>query len=1299
MRSNFFQRLLVSGPAAAGGADRWLSPGIFAGIRGAVLAFAILACSLAATQAAAPSITLQPKSVAVDEGDDATLSVDASGDAPLSFQWRFKGSLIRGATAKTYVVKAVNTANAGNYDVIVTNGSGSVPSSVATVSVKFLDWGDAPASYGTLRVDDGARHEIVAGFMLGSKIDSEAEGQAGPNADGDDLNPSTNDDEDGVVFPTLVPGAQATVQITVRDDTGGQSRVDLFIDFNGNGSWLESNEHFVLNLPKVGQNSLTFTVPANAVPGNTFARVRLSRSGTDLPTGRARDGEVEDYKVTIIRYDFGDAPEVSGTAVAGYPTTLSRDGARHRILNGFFLGSGVDSEPNGQPSADALGDDKNPSTLDDEDGVVFPSKLIPGQSAQILVTASSAGKLDAWVDFNKNSSWADPGEQILNTFQLAAGVNTLSVSVPGNAATGDTFARFRLSRQGGLSFVGEAADGEVEDYKVTISVPLLDYGDAPESQSPLGFFGYPTSKANNGASHQLLPGFHLGRLADDEEDGQPDADALGDDNSPAGTLNDEDGVKFLSPLVPGQTAQVEVTASAQGLLDAWIDYNGNQSWSDPAEQVFTTTVLAPGANILTILVPATATPGVTFARFRFSKEGRQLPTGFGGIGEVEDYKVTIDRKPTGGCDQGCGGDDFWLTFPGNYAPDPGNPTQVSLNIVGDKGTVVKISGPGVPAPFSRSMTSSLEVVDFPLPPAPGVDLGLTNDAVTKLGVHVEASAPVSIYVMNHAAQTSDGYLALPTEVLGTAYLVQSYPNVLHGVPELNGSQFAIVATQDGTKISITPSSVTGTHDSGVPYLIKLDQGQTYQLRNTYDAPSDLSGTLVHSDKPVAVFGSHRCANIQSFDTFFCDYLVEELVPIKKWGTEYYTFPLKTRSGGDAVRIMAVLADTHVKINGVDVAVLGFGQTYETLLDAPAAITADKRIHVTQYATSSDHDGVATADPFMVQIQHAGQFGASYKFATAQADFAANWINIVAPTAVAAAGGVLHNGVAVPPGAFTAIGASGFSGASVPVSVGVHTVKASQPVGVIVYGWSIFDSYAWPACFAFGDVTPPTLIPPQPQTVTLGAQTGGVPTDACAVAVPDFRSSVVVRDLCDRELNFVVAQSPAPGTLVGPGAHVVTFASSDSSDNVGTGATTFTVIDPNGNADPTLLCPTDMVVRRVGGPGASVEFDVVGKAGCAVLAVECDPPSGSFFKCGTTVVHCRLKDHPEITCQFAVTILCDLSNIVVGRAADKVTLSWEGAGVIQHADFVQGPWSDVDPAPAGRISVPATASQKFYRLRQ
>ncbi|MDA1052613.1 MAG: GEVED domain-containing protein [Planctomycetota bacterium] len=176
--------------------------------------------------------------------------------------------------------------------------------------------------------------------------------------------------------------------------------------------------------------------------------------------------------------DFGDAPTAAQSGFASsYPTLRADDGAQH-LVGDLFLGRLIDSEPDGQPTSAADGDD-NASTAD-EDGVVSISSLVASSTAattsSFAVVASQTGLLDAWIDFNQDGDWNDTGEQIFTSADVVASMNMLSFTLPSGTSAGQTAARFRLSSTGGLTPTGAAGDGEVEDYVVTI----LD-GDIAES--------------------------------------------------------------------------------------------------------------------------------------------------------------------------------------------------------------------------------------------------------------------------------------------------------------------------------------------------------------------------------------------------------------------------------------------------------------------------------------------------------------------------------------------------------------------------------------------------------------------------------------------------------------------------------------------------------------------------------------------------------------------------------------------------------------------------------------------------
>ena len=82
-----------------------------------------------------PTITTQPASQTVSVGANANFSVVASGTLPLGYQWRFNGASIAGASASSYTKVNVQTNDAGNYSVVVSNVAGTVTSSNAVLAI------------------------------------------------------------------------------------------------------------------------------------------------------------------------------------------------------------------------------------------------------------------------------------------------------------------------------------------------------------------------------------------------------------------------------------------------------------------------------------------------------------------------------------------------------------------------------------------------------------------------------------------------------------------------------------------------------------------------------------------------------------------------------------------------------------------------------------------------------------------------------------------------------------------------------------------------------------------------------------------------------------------------------------------------------------------------------------------------------------------------------------------------------------------------------------------------------------
>ncbi len=83
----------------------------------------------------APTISQQPADTAAIASLTATFSVTATGPGVLSYQWRFNGTPIPGATSSILTLPGVTTSQAGLYSVVVLNSSGAIISSDARLTV------------------------------------------------------------------------------------------------------------------------------------------------------------------------------------------------------------------------------------------------------------------------------------------------------------------------------------------------------------------------------------------------------------------------------------------------------------------------------------------------------------------------------------------------------------------------------------------------------------------------------------------------------------------------------------------------------------------------------------------------------------------------------------------------------------------------------------------------------------------------------------------------------------------------------------------------------------------------------------------------------------------------------------------------------------------------------------------------------------------------------------------------------------------------------------------------------------
>ena len=158
----------------------------------------------------------------------------------------------------------------------------------------------------------------------------------------------------------------------------------------------------------------------------------------------------------------------------------------------------------------------------------------------------------------------------------------------------------------------------------------LDFGDLPAT--------YALTRLGNEGPRHLLSAVRLGGSITAEPDGVEIPSAswdTGDDG-----ISRTPGVNW-SATPGGASIDVTVTGGG-GYLSGWVDWNHDNDFADPDEQVLLDQQVGEGAQTLTFDVPASVTFGASFnLRFRLypaSTGGIALPYGPAAGGEVEDYQ-------------------------------------------------------------------------------------------------------------------------------------------------------------------------------------------------------------------------------------------------------------------------------------------------------------------------------------------------------------------------------------------------------------------------------------------------------------------------------------------------------------------------------------------------------------------------------------------------------------------------------------------------------------------------------------
>ena len=435
------------------------------------------------------------------------------------------------------------------------------------------------------------------------------------------------------------------------------------------------------------------------------------------------------------------------------------------------------------------------------------------------------------------------------------------------------------------------------------------------------------------------------------------------------------------------------------------------------------------------------------------------------------------------------GKEFWVAFMANWGSALTNETS-------DLRLYLSCA---VPTSVTITFTGSATTKTIPLPVANrAVEVNINqlfgdivelsdvfgSNEITPQSLHVTCPDEISLYGANIRTKSADAFMGLPLDVLTGRYIVLAYPNGYNkqsGAPGYDmPSEFAVVATEDGTNITIKPAPgliINGRPSA--PFQVSMNRGDVFfgQADLTSQQEQDVSGTEINSNKPVSVFGGNKRTSIPTRVGNFRDHLCEQLPPLDAWGKGALLTPhfkVTPQSGDTAVaRILAAFPGTDVTVTraaGPTTYSLGPGISIEVDLTEPMSVFATQPIMVAQYEHSVNLSGsnslFGIGDPFMMLIPPAEQFDTAYAFQSIiHPEFKDyHYINVVIPTQ--ASGSFLLDGNPIGGVSFQPIPGSRYVYAQVKVTQGSHYIRADSAFGLYVYGFGNANSYGYPGGMLF-----------------------------------------------------------------------------------------------------------------------------------------------------------------------------------------------------------------------------------------
>jgi uncharacterized protein (TIGR02145 family) len=227
------------------------------------------------------------------------------------------------------------------------------------------------------------------------------------------------------------------------------------------------------------------------------------------------------------------------------------------------------------------------------------------------------------------------------------------------------------------------------------------------------------------------------------------------------------------------------------------------------------------------------------------------------------------------------------------------------------------------------------------------------NTILNWGLHIVSTSPVSIYyevASTYCLCNPELYTLKGQNALGRDFLIptQNYFSNSGGYSPTPYNAFDIIATEDNTSVTITPSKDIVGHIQKIPFVLVLNRGQTWSgVATSQAAANHLFGSSVTSDKPIAITSSD---DLLYGITGCADLIGDQIVPVGITGNEYVAIKGNLTNNGNRAFILATQDNTDIYVDGnaVPAATLNTGELYDDNIVNPSTyINSTRPVYVFQ----------------------------------------------------------------------------------------------------------------------------------------------------------------------------------------------------------------------------------------------------------------------------------------------------------------------------------------------------------------